>query len=573
MRAKLRRRSSYSGRKSVASSAAGRKTQLSWLDTLYRIVRDVNSSLSLKATLKTIVGQATDLLKVERTSLLLLDKKGKVLKIHSATGLSPFIIRTSRIKVGEGVSGWVARTGKPLLIQDISKDKRFKKKIGGRYSTDSLLTVPLKAKGKTIGILNVNNKKGKGLFTKADLELLTALADEAGIALHNATLFDELVQANERLKELDKLKSDFVAKVSHELRTPLATTRYLMTAVEHDMKGEETDRQKEYLDLVKGNLDRLTRLIDNLLDFSKLEAGRFELKKERVDLTDIAEKVIEALRKKGEEKGVQLKFVASRVLPPTYLDQDRMIEVLINLVDNAIKYTPRGGSVSVDMKKENGKILLTIQDTGIGIRKEDQEKLFEKFRQLSPSRHHEKGVGLGLAIVKEIVALHHGKIWVASEEGKGSTFSVLIPILSDEAFFLERFSGEIQKARENGDSLALLILGLENFDQIRQNTQESVVEGLMNEVGRLVKETVRRPGDVVTSYKQGKVIAILAGADRKGALAIAERVKKTILSHPFSVGGTQLSLKLRFGISCFPEDGGTEGELTREAEKSLYGAA
>lgn len=534
----------------------------------------MNSTVGLRSTLKTIVDKATQLLKVERASLMLLDRKGKTLTIPFAAGLPSSIVRKTRIQVGEGVSGWVAKTGKPLLIQDISKDKRFKKfqkKESGRYTTNSLLSVPLKVKGKTIGVLNVNNKKGKEIFTKADLELLTALSNEAAIAIHNARLYDELFQANERLKELDKLKSDFIAKVSHELRTPLATTRYLTTAIRRGAKETKTDHSQEYLNVIDDNLDRLTRLIDNLLDFSKMEVGRFELRKERTDLLVIAKKVMAGLRKKGEEKGVRVELLTGDPLPMTYLDQDRMTQVVTNLVDNAIKYTPRGGSVSVAMKKEDGKILFQVRDTGVGIREGDQEKLFQKFRQLGPSPHQEKGVGLGLAIVKEIVELHHGKIWVKSKEGKGSVFSILLPILGDEAFFLERLSKEMAKARENGDSLALVIVGLENFERIRENIGEKGTEELYEEVTRLVKETVRRPGDVVTSYQKGKIIAILAGANRIGAFAIAERVKKTLLSRSFAIQGTSLKLGVRYGIAVFPEDGHSENELIQKAEKSFNG--
>jgi len=546
------------------------KNQLLWLNTLYEIVRDVNSTLSLKNALKTIVTKATTLLKVERASLMLLDPTRKFLTIHSATGLSPSIIRSAKIKVGQGVSGWVAQKGKPLLIQDISKDKRFTKKEKGRYSTDSLLSVPLKAKGKTIGVLNVNNKKQKAIFTQADLKLLTALADEAAIAIQNAKLYEELVQANERLKELDKLKSGFVANVSHELRTPLAIIRNFIFAFQQEIGGTVSGRQKDYLARVEDNLGRLERLIDNLLDLSKMEAGRFELRKARSDLLSIAKKVTESLQKKGEEKGVRLEFSAEPV-PSTYLDQDRVTEVVTNLVDNAIKYTPRGGSVTVGLKKEDGGLLLSVQDTGIGIKQKDQEKLFEKFRQFGASPHKEKGVGLGLAIAKEIVELHHGKIRVASEEGKGSTFVAIFPILSDEAFFVERLSIEIQKAREKGDFLSLVVLGLSNFEEIKKRVGESETENVLNKVAGIVKETVRQPSDIVASYKQGRVIAILAGAHRKGAQALAERVRESVLAHPFAVRENSVPIELQFGIATFPEDGENQGELIRKAEKALQG--
>lgn len=549
------------------------KNQIFWLNTLYEIVRDVNSTLSLKKSLKTIVSKATKLLKVERSSLMLLDRSGKFLTIFASTGLSPSIIRNTRIKVGEGISGWVAEKGKPLLIQDIQKDKRFpKRKEKGRYTTNSLLSVPLKAKGKTIGVLNVNNKRERAIFTPSDLKLLAALADEAGIALHNARLYEELVEANERLKELDKLKSGFVAKVSHELRTPLAIIRNFIFAFQKEMTGTVSDAQKEYLSRVEDNLGRLERLIDNLLDLSKIEAGRFELKKDRVDLVSVAKKVTESFQKKGEEKGITLQFLASDKIPHSYLDQDRMTEVLTNLVDNAIKYTPRGGSVRVSVRQEDKHLLLTVQDTGIGIRPKDQKRLFEKFRQFGASPHQEKGAGLGLAIAKEIVTLHKGKLWVDSVEGKGSLFAVSVPIMSDEEFFVERVSSEVQKAREKGDTLSLVILGLSDFEATRKRVGENGMEDLLNEIATIAKETVRRPSDVVASYKKGRVIAILAGADRKGAEALAERVRGAVRVR-FSSAKAGSPVELRFGIGTFPDDGENQSELIRVAEKSLQDGA
>ena len=535
--------------------------QLLWLSTLYEIVREVNSTLGLKSALKIILTKATELLKVERASLMLLDPAEKILKIHLAMGLSPFIVKNTRIKLGEGVSGWVAQKGRPLLIQDISKDKRFRRKEGGRYSTNSLLSVPLKVKGKTIGVLNVNNKNRKEVFTQADLKLLAALSDEAAIAIQNARLYDEVVQANERLKELDKLKSNFVASVSHELRTPLGIIRNILFGIRQEMAGTVSDKQREYLLLVEDNLGRLERLIDNLLDLSKMEAGRFELKKERGDFFKVVRKVIDTFQKKSEEKRVALGFSGSETLPFTYFDQDRMIQVVTNLVDNAIKYTPQGGKVDITLGQKDKTLFLEVKDTGIGISVPNQGRLFEKFRQLGNSPHHEKGVGLGLAIAREIVTLHQGKVGVVSEEGKGSSFTVMLPILTDEAFFLDRLSEEAKKVEKLGESLSLVILELANFEQMK-GMGEVQAQQLLDQVVSVIRETVRKPSDIVASYKRGKVIAILAGADRQGAEALARRVKEAL---------KRLPLELRFVIGTYPDENRSPSDLIQQAKEVLYG--
>ncbi len=548
------------------------KDRLSWLNTLYEIARDVNSTLSLKKRLNIIVEKATTLLKVERASLMLLDKSSRFLTIQAATGLSPAIIRKSRIKIGEGISGWVAQKGRPLLIQDLRKEKRFPIQEKGGYSTHSLLSVPLKVRGKTIGVLNVNNKRKKAVFTRADLDLLSALADEAGIAVSNARLFEELVEANERLRELDKLKSGFVANVSHELRTPLGIVRNFIFAFQREMAGEVSSRQKEYLTLVEENLGRLERLIDNLLDLSKIEAGRFELKKIQTDLSALARRVFDAFQRKSDEKGILLRLSQFKKLPFVYVDPDRMTEVMTNLVDNAVKYTPKGGTVTLSLKEENKQLLLSVTDTGIGIRAKDQKELFQKFRRFGAGLHREKGVGLGLAISKEIVTLHQGTLSVRSEEGKGSTFTVMLPVLSDEAFFLEKLASEIRRAAGEGEVVSLVVLELFNFEAMRDQIGEEGTGSLLDEVVAVVKETVRRPTDIVTSYRQGRVIAILAGADRKGAKVLALRVKETLLTHLFSVQGRTFPLEVRFAIASFPEDGQGQSELMQKIEKTLSSA-
>jgi len=197
--------------------------KLEWLETLYRVNREVTGSLSLETCLKVIIEEVRNLLDVDRASLMLLSSKEDVLKIKVATGLTEDVIKNTRIKVGEGITGWVAKHRQPLLINDLSKDKRFQKKGYKGYSTESLLSIPLIIKGKCFGVLNVNNKKHNKIFDYDDLKILTAFANEAALAVNNARLYTDLVAANTRLRGLDKMKSNFIARVSHELRTPLAS--------------------------------------------------------------------------------------------------------------------------------------------------------------------------------------------------------------------------------------------------------------------------------------------------------------------------------------------------------------
>ncbi len=539
-----------------------------WLKTLYEITRDVNSSLALKQCLRTITRKAVQLLKVERASLMLLDLVKKELTIEYATGLSKRIVRQVRIKVGQGVSGWVAKTGRPLLIQDIRKDRRFQKLAGGRYHTDSLLSVPLKAKGKVIGVLNVNNKKGKKVFTRQDLQLLSALANEAAIAIDNSRLYEQLLLANERLKGLDRLKSEFVASVSHELRTPLATMQYFASILLGNLGGNLTEPQREYLKLIEGNVDRLTRLIDNLLDLSRIESGRLELKQERTDLKGLILKSIDSVRQKADEKRLSIQTDLPKEPLFLYVDKDRLTEVLINLLDNALKFSPEGKRIFVTVRLNHKKVSVSVRDEGVGIPKEEQARIFERFQQgsLQPLSR-EKGIGLGLAIAKEILTLHHGEIGVESKLEEGATFTFALPVYDEEEFFLVRLEEELKKARKTEATLSLLIVEIRGFAGLRQRLGEEKGRGLLERVEACVHRTVRRPSDVVTSYKRGEVIAVLAGTDRRGIGALTRRLKQALQEERTTWELPELLIG--FGNSTYPEDGTTPEELLEKAKRSI----
>ena len=207
-----------------------------FLTSIYNVSRGINSAIGLENCLKMVLDAAVGLLNVDMASVMLVDKSRNELSIRYAKGLNEKIIKEARSVLGSNnpneVAAWVVQNGEPLLIEDIETDGRFLKRNGKKYSTNSLLSVPLKVRGEVIGVLNVNNKKDKKVFTRDNLGILTTLANEVAIAVYNNKLQDELVSASERLRELDQLKSDFVANVSHELNTPLATSKYLLSVLE-----------------------------------------------------------------------------------------------------------------------------------------------------------------------------------------------------------------------------------------------------------------------------------------------------------------------------------------------------
>jgi len=246
---------------------------------------------------------------------------------------------------------------------------------------------------------------------------------------------EQLNQKIRGLKELDRLKTEFVNTVNHELRTPLTSIKEGINLVLDGSSGPVTSEQIRFLQIAKNNIDRLHRMINNLLDISKIEAGKMELHRNRFELPLLLEEAVATHRLEAKEKGVQLSFETVPDVLPVEVDHDRFLQVLGNLVNNAIKFTPQGGKIRVAAQAQDEHfVCIVVEDNGFGIKKEDQNKLFGKFQQIIDGNGRKTGgTGLGLAICKAIVEAHGGKIWVESEYGKGSRFYFTLPIYRKEA--------------------------------------------------------------------------------------------------------------------------------------------
>jgi len=262
------------------------------------------------------------------------------------------------------------------------------------------------------------------------LNVITRALEKQHLFMENKRLLRELSKANEELKKLDQLKSEFIATVSHELRTPLTTTLGIISNLLDGVVGPVNEKQREYLTMASADSARLGRLIDNLLDLSKLEARKVELRKKETNLTALVDQSLFQLKAKFEEKKIEVVKAVAGDLPLLLVDQDKILQVMLNLLSNAIKFTPEGGKITVTAKKNNqSQVESRIADTGIGIAQADLPRLFQKFsqinRQVGPGA---RGTGLGLVISKEIIELHHGRIWAESALGQGSSFSFTLPI-------------------------------------------------------------------------------------------------------------------------------------------------
>lgn len=323
--------------------------------------------------------------------------------------------------------------------------KTLQRLIGAKH----MVALPLYASGEPLGVMMFVYKAEKSRLHEKDVEIAKAIADDMSLAIQRAQAFQKLKDANEYLSQLDKMKDEFISMASHELNTPLAAIEGYLSMVLDEGMGKVDAKSKEYLSRAYASSKRLAELILDLLNVSRIEQGRLKMKFSQVSMVEMAESVIHELQIKADTKKIYLKIDAAKNLPMLWCDPDRIREVIVNLTGNALKFTDKGG-VTINIAKSEGDFIrVTVTDTGRGIAKEDQKKLFQKFSQVKREVDEHQGTGLGLYISKNFVELHRGKIWVESEAGKGSKFIFEIPLLKEapkqvEGAILEKSINETQ---------------------------------------------------------------------------------------------------------------------------------
>ena len=308
-----------------------------------------------------------------------------------------------------------------------------------REGLRSYIMLPIVSKRKPIGALNLMSKRPQA-YSERNLEILIPIAEQLAIAIETIRLF-------EQTKKLDQLKSEFVSKVSHELRTPLTSIKGF-TEILLSYEDVDPKTQKEFLGIINEESERLTRLINDILDLSKIEAGRVEWQIRPISIADIVEHTAKLFKPLALEKNIELLVQVPPNLPVIRGDRDQLLQVVDNLLSNAIKFTTsRMGKITVKALQEDAFVKISVSDTGVGIPWKDQSKIFEKFHQLDDVRSGKpRGTGLGLSICKEIIAHLGGRIWCESEPGKGSTFYFTLLVWSKELRYAEPlYEGEVRQ--------------------------------------------------------------------------------------------------------------------------------
>lgn len=515
-----RRQARRSSRAQTDAESNDLARRLEELEVLARIGRTVTAVLDLDEVLTTVVDSAVRLTGAEEGSLLLLDEESGQLYMRASKNFDEEFASTFRLQVRDSLAGQVLESGEPVVI-----DQSSPQKIKTAYLVVSLIYVPLRVRGHTIGVLGVDNRKVGHTFSPNDVTVLGAMADYAAIAIENARLYRrteaerakletiltqtengvivvdpenrlllinraarEAFEVNGRvqigqsvvetidhprlmsllrspgnspgreeidgpdgrvfnaqrtpikgvgqavvlqeithLKELDRIKSEFVTTVSHDLRSPLTAILGYVELIER--AGEVSDQQREFIDRVRISVQQITALVTDLLDLGRIESG-LDARMESTPLAVLARYAVEGLRASAETKGLDLQVELDDDLPLVAGDPIRLRQMIGNLVENAIKYTPSGGEVRLDAQSEGDQVIMRVRDTGPGIPATDQPYLFDKFYRGSNVGDQSPGTGLGLSIVKSIVDNHSGRIWVESQPGEGTVFTVVLPAVA-----------------------------------------------------------------------------------------------------------------------------------------------
>ncbi|MCS7259691.1 MAG: ATP-binding protein, partial [Anaerolineae bacterium] len=393
--------------------------KLEEVSTLYQVAQEVTSSLQLDETLETVVHAIRNALKCRGCCVFLLNSANQMLEIQAAAGLKPEWRQMAQLAMGEGVAGKVAASLQPLYVPDTHAYPDY---VTFDPEVRCLLAVPLQVRGRLIGVLNIDHTQPDA-FTSDHERLLTVAASQVAVAIENARLYTQLLAEKRR-------QDEFLAIVSHELRTPLTCIQSSVSLLLED-EPLEGETAREFLEIIQRQNERLILMVNNLLNATRLEHAELQLASQPVALDALVARAVHRLRLLAAEKQITVRTQLPDEPVSILGDADWLEQALINLLDNAIKFTPSEGEVSVAVQATPYEVNVTVSDNGIGIPASELEHVFDKFYRVPeqpvgiPRPRH--GSGLGLYIVRRVVEAHGGHVRAESTPGAGSRFIVSLP--------------------------------------------------------------------------------------------------------------------------------------------------
>ena len=441
------------------------ETRVNELSRLYDISTGINAAISLETLLKIVAKEATLLIERPWASIVLYNSKQEVThSVFVGVNQNRELKLEKKMRRG-GLSEWIWTHSTPIVVEDATRDKRANcSEFLGHYGIQSVAGFPLTSGKQVMGIVFAGDFAPRAM-SEPHMRLMKTLCQQLSVAIEKSRLYDslerkirELERQLDTLEKTNILKSDFVSHVSHELRTPLTSIKAYVEALVDNADDPRFIQRKEFLDIVSKETNRLIRIVNDVLDVSKIEFGQRPMTRTAVDVPSVVADVLDMLSPSLRERNVRIEADVPADLPRIEGDADMIKQVFINLISNAIKYSPRGTTVTVAAREEAVNILMSVADQGVGIPKDEIGNVFDKyFRARSQKESKMEGLGLGLAIVKNIVEQHGGSVRVESHEGKGSTFFFTLP--REHCFNdLIGYIGEVVDARDQLHEMLELIV-------------------------------------------------------------------------------------------------------------------
>jgi signal transduction histidine kinase/ActR/RegA family two-component response regulator len=544
------------------------RRKVTQLTALHRAGLLFNSTLDREALMQKVLEALTNDLHYDRAMISFYDPVRQVVRDARAFGVSPEIqafARAREIPVTDPMSpeGIVLLQGQPLLVGDVrtvwDRIHPLNQQLALLTQTKAWIAVPLKIKDRIFGSLMVDRIQAHSL-TQDDLELMVTVAHQVAIALDNADAYEQIEGLNvgleakvrERTAELeqaDRLRSQFLSHVSHELKTPLTSIKGFLQNLLDGLTGPLNEKQQRYLSRMLDNSNRLIRMIEDLLDRTRIQSGRLDLAPGEIDLGHCVADAVEQLRLLAQAKRQTVEVVAPPAPLIVWADRDRLIQIVMNLVQNAVKFTPEGGRITVTLRQENQALAgVSVLDTGPGIPPEFLNQIFDPFFRVKQARSGIKGLGLGLSIVRTLVELHGGTIAARSQPGQGAELYFTIPLLPAIAMprgLTSTDAPRILIVEDDPDIRQLLQdrLGGMGYrvqsavDEVRalEAVQAETFEGMILDIGTPALDGIEVLRKIRISDQQIPIVMVTASGSKELAIRAVGMGAQAYLLKPFDV--------------------------------------
>jgi signal transduction histidine kinase len=421
---------SYSGlERKVEERTAELTESLNQQTAIAEILRVISSTpTDVRPVLEAVTYRAAQLCDAPDARLFLVD--GAMLRSVAGSGDAGGVIASLPLTRGSVVGRSILDQA-VIHVDDLAAaiaDFPAAREPQQRFGNRTTLAVPLVRENKAFGVILMRRREVRP-FSEKQIELVKTFADQATIAIENVRLFNEIQDKSRQLELANKHKSEFLANMSHELRTPLNAVIGFSEVLIERMFGDLNDKQAEYVNDIHDSGKHLLSLINDILDLSKVEAGRMELDVTTFDLPDAIRNSLTLISERASRHGIEIASQLDSAVHEISADERKFKQILLNLLSNAVKFTPEGGKITVRVQRVEDAVEVSVADTGIGIAQEDHQAVFEEFRQVGTDyTKKSQGTGLGLALTRKFVELHGGRIWVDSEPGKGATFTFTLPV-------------------------------------------------------------------------------------------------------------------------------------------------